>query len=196
SGSRPTRTRSGRRRGPSRPSGRRRGGSISTQTAGRRRSGRRWRRPWASPRPTSSSATAAARSLPSSPVRCRSPAPTPSPPARALLEPGDGVVVPAPPSEPYTTPALRAGAAVVRSPLRDYRIDLDDVLARVPPRTKLVCLSSPHNPTGPALARADWERFASRCPGDVVILLDEAYVDFIEDPPAAADGLATPRPRP
>src|SRR5262249_25798585 len=46
------------------------------------------------------------------------------------------------------------------------------------------------------LARADWERFASRCPGEVMILLDEAYVDFIEDPPAAADGLATLARRP
>ena len=67
---------------------------------------------------------------------------------RALLEPGDEVVVPDPSFEPYTTTARLAGATVVPSPLRDYRIDLDDVLGRVGPRTKLVCLSSPHNPTG------------------------------------------------
>jgi histidinol-phosphate aminotransferase len=116
--------------------------------------------------------------------------------ARALLDPGDEVVVPDPSFEPYTTTARLAGAKVVPSPLRDYRIDLDDVLARIGPRTKLVCLSSPHNPTGTVLDRAAWERFCARCPGDVLVLLDEAYVDFIEAPERAADGLATLRTRP
>jgi histidinol-phosphate aminotransferase len=115
---------------------------------------------------------------------------------RALLEPGDEVVVPDPAFEPYTTCALLAGARVIRSPLRDYRIDLNDVRARVGPRTRLVCLSSPHNPTGVALERAAWTRFVAECPDHVMILLDEAYVDFIEDPDAAADGLASLAARP
>ncbi len=114
----------------------------------------------------------------------------------ALLEPGDEVVIPQPAFEPYATTALLAGATVVPSPLRDYRIDLDDVLERLGPRTKLVCLSSPHNPTGPALGRAAWDRFLARCPADVMILLDEAYIDFVEDPAAVADGLAALRARP
>lgn len=116
--------------------------------------------------------------------------------ARALLDPGDEVVVPEPSFEPYTTSARLAGAKVVTSPLRDYRIDLDDVLACIGPRTKLVCLSSPHNPTGTVLGRAAWEGFSARCPSDVLVLLDEAYVDFIEAPECAADGLATLRTRP
>lgn len=116
--------------------------------------------------------------------------------ARALLDPGDEVVVPEPSFEPYTTVARLAGARVVASPLRDYRIDLDDVLARVGPRTRLVCLSSPHNPTGTVLARTAWERFCARCPDHVVVLLDEAYVDFIEAPAAAADGLGSLGRRP
>src|SRR5262245_37899099 len=109
---------------------------------------------------------------------------------RGLLDPGDEVVVPEPSFEPYTTTARLAGATVVPSPLRDYRIDLDDVLARIGPRTTLVCLSSPHNPTGTVLERRAWERFSARCPADVLVLLDEAYVDFIEAPERAADGLA------
>ena len=115
---------------------------------------------------------------------------------RALLDPGDEVVVPEPSFEPYTTTTQLAGATVVPSPLRDYRIDLDDVLSRIGPRTKLVCLSSPHNPTGTVLDRGAWERFCARCPADVLVLLDEAYVDFIEAPDRAADGLATLRTRP
>jgi histidinol-phosphate aminotransferase len=116
--------------------------------------------------------------------------------ARALLDPGDEVVVPDPSFEPYTTTARLAGAQVVPSPLRDYRIDLDDVLARIGPRTKLVCLSSPHNPTGTVVERRAWDRFCARCPDDVMVLLDEAYVDFIEAPDRAADGLAALGARP
>jgi histidinol-phosphate aminotransferase len=116
--------------------------------------------------------------------------------ARALLDPGDEVVVPDPAFEPYTTAAILADATVVKSPLRDYRIDLDDVLRRITPRTKLVCLASPHNPTGVALPRAAWTAFAARCPADVLVLLDEAYIDFVEQPEAAADGLLTLPTRP
>ena len=115
---------------------------------------------------------------------------------RALLEPGDEVLVPEPSFEPYTTATRLAGATVVGVPLRDYQIDLDAVLARVGPRTRLACLTSPHNPTGTVLPRAAWERFCQRCPSDVLVLLDEAYVDFIETPTAAADGLASLAARP
>jgi histidinol-phosphate aminotransferase len=115
---------------------------------------------------------------------------------RALVDPGDEVVVPEPSFEPYTTTTRLSGGVVVGSTLRDYRIDLDDVLRRIGPRTKLVCLTSPHNPTGTVLDRRAWERFLARCPADVMVLLDEAYVDFIESPETAADGLAGLRARP
>lgn len=115
---------------------------------------------------------------------------------RALVEPGNEVVVPHPAFEPYTTAAVLAGGTVVQSPLRDYAIDLDDVLGRITARTTLVCLSSPHNPTGTALPRAAWARFLGRCPADVVVLLDEAYVDFVEAPAAVASGLVSLDARP
>src|SRR5262245_59697093 len=115
---------------------------------------------------------------------------------RALVDPGDEVVIPEPSFEPYTTTTHLAGGQPVSSPLRDYRIDLDDVLRRVGPRTKLVCLTNPHNPTGTLLGRAEWERFCARCPQDVMVLLDEAYIDFIEAPARAADGLSSLAARP
>jgi histidinol-phosphate aminotransferase len=116
--------------------------------------------------------------------------------ARALLDPGDEVVLPVPAFEPYETSALLGDATLVRSPLRDYRIDLADLLPRVSSRTKLVWLASPHNPTGAALGRAEWDAFLRACPRDVLVVLDEAYVDFIEEPSAAADGLAGLAERP
>ena len=115
---------------------------------------------------------------------------------RALVEPGDEVVVPEPSFEPYTTTTRLAGGVVVASPLRDYRIDLDDVLAHIGSRTRLVCLTSPHNPTGTVLDRSAWERFCARCPQDVMVLLDEAYIDFIEAADRAADGVSALGSRP
>jgi histidinol-phosphate aminotransferase len=109
--------------------------------------------------------------------------------ARALLEPGDEIIVPDPAFEAYTTSALLQNATVVRSPLVDYRIDLEDIAARITQRTKLVYLASPHNPTGTVLAREAWEWFLPRCPEDILVLLDEAYVDFVEEPAQVADGL-------
>jgi len=115
---------------------------------------------------------------------------------RALLDPGDEVVIPEPAFEPYATSALLAGARVIASPLRDYRIDLQDIRRRLTPRTKLVFLSSPHNPTGTTLPRDAWQTFIASCPEEVLILLDEAYIDFVETPMDAADGLAALRTRP
>lgn len=101
---------------------------------------------------------------------------------RALVDPGDEVVIPRPAFEPYESAARQMGGAVAWSPLRDYRIDLEDLLKRITPRTKLVFVGNPHNPTGTAFGRAAWEAFLEAVPGEVLVLLDEAYRDFVEAP--------------
>ena len=111
---------------------------------------------------------------------------------RALVDPGDEVVIPRPAFEPYESAARQMGGAVVWSPLHDYRIDLEDLAGRVTPRTKLVFVGSPHNPTGTVVGRAAWEAFLGALPGEVVVLLDEAYRDFVEtdDCPDGLEALA------
>ncbi len=101
---------------------------------------------------------------------------------RALVDPGDEVVIPKPAFEPYESAARLMGARVVWSPLRDYRIDLEDLARRITSRTKLVFVANPHNPTGTALGTAAWEAFLDAVPGEVLVLLDEAYRDFAEAP--------------
>lgn len=110
--------------------------------------------------------------------------------AWAALEAGDEVVIPHPAFEPYATLVALAGATAVRSPLADYRLDLDDMARRVTSRTKAVILCSPHNPTGTIIPSAAFRRFASGLGGDPPLLvLDEAYRDFADDP-EGADGIA------
>ena len=62
------------------------------------------------------------------------------------------------------------------------RIDLDDVFARISGRTKIVFLCSPNNPTGGILAEDDLVSFLEKLPEGLLVLLDEAYGDFADDP--------------
>ncbi len=102
--------------------------------------------------------------------------------ARACLGPRDEVVVPHPAFEPYETSAQVMGAKIIRSPLRDYRIDLEDLLSRVTSRTKLVFLANPHNPTGAMIPRDEFDAFLEALQPEPLLILDEAYWEFANDP--------------
>ncbi|KRE68447.1 aminotransferase [Arthrobacter sp. Soil736] len=82
-----------------------------------------------------------------------------------------------------------AGAESIRIPLTpDGRHDLDAMAAAVTVRTKVIMLCTPNNPTGPILTAAETERFINAVPSDVVVVIDEAYQEFVraED---AVDGI-------
>lgn len=109
--------------------------------------------------------------------------------SRTLLNEGEEVVIPRPTFSPYAHVSRVMGARVVFSPLRDMRIDLEDVLSRISKRTKIVFLCSPNNPTGAILPGDELVSFLARLPGGVLTLLDEAYGDFADDP-AFPDSMA------
>lgn len=95
--------------------------------------------------------------------------------------------------EAYPIVTGTAGAAAVPVPLlADGRHDLAAMAAAVTPSTALVFLCSPNNPTGPALTQAEVDDFLAVVPPDVLVVLDEAYREFVTDP-AAVDGIATAR---
>jgi aspartate aminotransferase len=102
---------------------------------------------------------------------------------RALLEPGDEVLIPDPQWPPAAGNILAAQGIPVRVPLHEqqgWRYDMDELAAAVTPRTKILYLNSPHNPTGGVLARSDLEQlaeFAER--HDLWVISDEAYEDVI-----------------
>ena len=102
-------------------------------------------------------------------------------------------MVPHPSFEPYSTEALLAGADVVASPLRNYQTDLDDMRARVTPRTKAVFICTPHNPASTIVAKGPLRRFIESLGMDApLVVVDEAYRDFCDDP-ETPDGVALAR---
>ncbi|MDG2114516.1 MAG: aminotransferase class I/II-fold pyridoxal phosphate-dependent enzyme, partial [Actinomycetota bacterium] len=75
-----------------------------------------------------------------------------------------------------------ADAKAVTVPLVDWAFDLDAVAAAVTPATKVVVLSTPNNPTGTVCTTAELLGLLERVPSDVVVVIDEAYREFVTDP--------------
>jgi histidinol-phosphate aminotransferase len=99
--------------------------------------------------------------------------------AQAVLERGDEAVFAAPSFSCYRDVVRIHGAAPVAVPLTDFSHDLDAMAAAVTPKTKLVFVCNPNNPTGTYLPSAEIRRFVEAVPDDVLVVLDEAYVEFV-----------------
>jgi len=102
--------------------------------------------------------------------------------SQAFLEDGDEIVCGWPSFPSYVIDALKLGATPVRVPLRDGRYDLDALLAAITPKTKIVYVCHPNNPTGTTNARAELDRYFERVPEHVLTVLDQAYFEYIDDP--------------
>jgi histidinol-phosphate aminotransferase len=100
----------------------------------------------------------------------------------AFLGPGDEVVMGAPAFVVYKLVTLLFGAQPVEVPLTGFRHDLEAMRRAITPRTKLVYVASPNNPTGTANPPADLLAFARSLPDHLVLALDEAYAEYQEDP--------------
>jgi histidinol-phosphate aminotransferase len=102
----------------------------------------------------------------------------------ALVESGDEVVYPDPSFVVYGDVCKRRGAKAVPVPLLpDFGHDLEAMAAAIGPRTKMVIVCNPNNPTGNYLPAADIAAFVDQVPEDVLVVIDEAYIEFA----AAAD---------
>jgi histidinol-phosphate aminotransferase len=75
------------------------------------------------------------------------------------------------------------GANLVVVPAKKYGHDLDGMLAAITPNTRIVFVANPNNPTGTVVAREDLERFVNAVPENVVVALDEAYIEFLDGAP-------------
>lgn len=110
--------------------------------------------------------------------------------ARAFLEPGDQALIATPSFLPYRSAIQRAHGEVVEVPLaEDFSCDLERMAEQIGKRTRLVILGHPNNPTGMSLGAAELNRFLDRLPDHVVVLVDEAYCNYVlrQD---AADAIA------
>jgi len=101
---------------------------------------------------------------------------------QATAGPGDEVLFAWRSFEAYPIITQIAGATAVTIPLRpDETHDLDAMAAAITERTRLILVCNPNNPTGAIVRRAELERFLDRVPQDVLVVLDEAYVEFVRD---------------
>lgn len=100
--------------------------------------------------------------------------------AMSLINDGDEVIVPALTFPIYEIAFKVMRARVVTSGMEGFCIDLSDIRARITDRTKIIALCNPNNPTGHALGRKEVHRFVEDVPEEVLILMDEAYMDFAD----------------
>jgi histidinol-phosphate aminotransferase len=82
----------------------------------------------------------------------------------------------------YDLAGRYAGCRVIKVPERDLQPDVDAMLAAVGPRTRLVFLANPNNPTGSLLSASEVERLRAGLPGDVLLVLDAAYAEYVTRP--------------
>jgi histidinol-phosphate aminotransferase len=100
----------------------------------------------------------------------------------AVLDPGDETVTGWPSFPSYVLDPLKVGATSIRVPLRQHRFDLEAIVAAVSPRTKLVFIAAPNNPTGTTSTRAELDAYFDAVPPHVVTVLDQAYFEYLDDP--------------
>jgi histidinol-phosphate aminotransferase len=101
---------------------------------------------------------------------------------QATLDPGDEVVTGWPSFPSYVLDPLKLGANPVRVPVTAERIDLDALLGAITPRTKLVFIAAPNNPTGTTNVRGELDVYFDRVPPHVLTVLDQAYFEYVEEP--------------
>lgn len=100
----------------------------------------------------------------------------------AFLKPGTECIIPSPAYPPYYYIAFKNGAGIVDIPCRpdNMALDVDGILAAVTAKTRLVFLCNPNNPTSTALSGSQLLALIDRLPKDVIVVVDEAYIDFAD----------------
>lgn len=99
--------------------------------------------------------------------------------ARTFVQPGDEVISADPSFVVYKMITQAAGGTNIVVPCKDYRHDLDAMAERITPKTKIVFIANPNNPTGTMNTKAEMDRFMGRVPDHVIVAVDEAYFEYV-----------------
>ncbi|UCD78572.1 MAG: histidinol-phosphate transaminase [Desulfobacterales bacterium] len=102
--------------------------------------------------------------------------------ALVMLQPGDEAIIPQPGFLFYEIAIQSSGAETVKVPLKAYQTDLDGMLNRIGPKTRLVFVNNPHNPTGSLISKEALDAFVAALPTGIVLVIDEAYIEFVRAP--------------
>ena len=100
---------------------------------------------------------------------------------RALLRPGDEVIMPYPSFLMYNIMVCCAGATPVQVPLKAFSVDLDGIRDRISSGTRMIFICNPNNPTGTVISKKDFKDFMQSIPSGVLLVVDEAYIEFVQD---------------
>jgi len=101
--------------------------------------------------------------------------------AQTFLEEGDEAIMAEPSFGWYKNVTWQMGAKVVSLPLKNYTVDLDLISQSITEKTKLIWLCNPNNPTGTIVSEQDIRRLLDKLRPDILLVLDEAYVDFVTE---------------
>ena len=101
---------------------------------------------------------------------------------RTFLRVGESIVAAEHAFAIYHLCVHAAGGRTITVPHAGFAFDLDAMARAVEADTRIIFLDNPNNPTGTIYTRADWEAFLERVPPSVVIVVDEAYFEFVDDP--------------
>jgi len=101
----------------------------------------------------------------------------------AFLHRGDDVITPEYAFIAYKLIATLFGACTIEARSRDYQQDLEAVLDAITPKTRLIFIANPNNPTGALISQDKIDKFMSRLPESIVVVFDEAYFEFLDNPP-------------
>ncbi len=100
---------------------------------------------------------------------------------RTFLNSEEEAIQPFPTFLVYDKMVKSAGATMVSVPLKDFQIDLEAIASAITKKTKIIFLNNPNNPTGSAISKKDLSTFLESVPEDIIIALDEAYIEFCTD---------------
>lgn len=100
---------------------------------------------------------------------------------RTFMCPGDEAVMATPSFVAYSIAVRSVGGIPEEVPLLDYRYDLMEMADAVTERTKIIFIANPNNPTGTISKRDEFERFMDKVPDGVLVIVDEAYYEYVMD---------------
>ncbi len=101
---------------------------------------------------------------------------------RTFMGHGDEAVMAAPSFAVYSMAAQAVGGTPVEVPLMNYKHNLEEMARAITKKTKIVFIANPNNPTGTINKRGEFARFMENVPEDVLVVVDEAYYEYVKDP--------------
>ena len=102
--------------------------------------------------------------------------------ARTFLRPGDEAIMAAPSFVVYAMAVRQIGARAVEVPCVNFRHDLAAMANAVTERTRMIFIANPNNPTGTMNSRSEFDAFMDAVPEDIIVVIDEAYYEYVENP--------------